>query len=387
MKKTTFLAMAGMSAALALTSCGGNQSSNTAESKIPDESQMGAYAMVYHRDINHSLHMAISYDGYTWTSLNGGNPIISGDTVATQHGIRDPHIFRGPDGGFYLAMTDLHIFSQKETAEREGITPISEYRDTEWERDGITYGWGNNKGLVLMKSFDLVNWTRTNIDFTTLTSPTGIKDTLTGQDYPWSEAGCIWAPETVYDYQAGHYLVHFTVRMRTNQCAIYYVYMNDDFTEMISEPKILFKAPDNDKGLPAYTVIDSDIIHVDGTYHLFYVSHEALPTVRHASSQNILGPYTQDDKYDDHDPQIHEAPNCWKRIGEKKWVVMYDNYQRQPHNFGFVETSDFETFNPIGYFDEEGVPMKRTNFEAQKHAAVTHLTVEEAKKLEERWKN
>ena len=32
-------------------------------------------------------------------------------------------------------MTDLHIYAQ-----RDG------YRDTEWERDGKEYGWGNNRG-------------------------------------------------------------------------------------------------------------------------------------------------------------------------------------------------------------------------------------------------
>lgn len=32
-------------------------------------------------------------------------PVIDGDTIAMQKGIRDSHIFRGSDGGFYLAMT------------------------------------------------------------------------------------------------------------------------------------------------------------------------------------------------------------------------------------------------------------------------------------------
>ena len=68
---------------------------------IPKEKDMGAYLMVYHKDCDHSLHMAISYDGYVWTALNNDQPVICGDTIAEQHGIRDPHIFRGPDGGFY----------------------------------------------------------------------------------------------------------------------------------------------------------------------------------------------------------------------------------------------------------------------------------------------
>lgn len=36
---------------------------------LPKEKDMGAYLMVYHKDCDHSLHMAISYDGYVWTAL------------------------------------------------------------------------------------------------------------------------------------------------------------------------------------------------------------------------------------------------------------------------------------------------------------------------------
>lgn len=350
---------------------------------IPSEEDMGAYIMVYHKDNDHSLHMALSYDSYNWTALNDDRPVISGDTIAVQHGVRDPHIFRGPDGGFYLAMTDLHLFARKDFADNDRFSKISHYRDTEWERDN-GYGWGNNRGLVLMKSFDLINWSRTNLDFSALQSSTGITDHH-GNPLPWSEVGCVWAPETVFDYESGHLLVHFTTRMKNGTEMIYYVYMNDDFTEMLSEPKLLFEAPHDKNGVPAYTVIDSDIIKVGDTYHLFYVSHENKATVKHATSKKITGPFVMDDKYDDGETQVHEAPNCWKRLGEEKYVVMFDNYNRIPPNFGFVETTDFETFKMIGYFDDEGGKMKRSNFSAQKHAAVAPLTVKEAKALEKYW--
>ena len=65
---------------------------------IPQEKDMGAYLMVFHKDETHSLYMAVSDDGYTFTALNDGKPVIAGDAVALQKGIRDPHIFRGPDG-------------------------------------------------------------------------------------------------------------------------------------------------------------------------------------------------------------------------------------------------------------------------------------------------
>lgn len=353
--------------------------------KLPTEAEMGAYAMVYHKDCDHSLHIALSYDGYNWTALNDDKPVICGDTIAQQHGIRDPHIFRGPDGGFYLAMTDLHLWGSKEAAEREGHIGAPIYRNTEWERDGALYGWGNNRGLVLMKSFDLIHWTRTNLDFSKLLCPTGITD-MHGNPVPWSEVGCVWAPETVYDYDAGHLLVHFTLRMKTGVTMIYYIYMDDDFKQMLSDPKLLFEAPLNANGVPSYGVIDSDIIKARDTYHLFYVSHQGIATVKHATSSSVTGPYTMDDKYDDGEPQGHEAPNCWKRTGKDEWVVMFDNYCRRPHNFGFVETNDFQTFRMVGYFGEEGSPMQRTNFEAQKHGAVAPLTVKEAKALEKVWK-
>lgn len=146
---------------------------------IPQEKDMRAYLMVFHRDETHGLYMAVSRDGYTFTAVNEGQPVLAGDTIASQHGIRDPHIFRGPDGAFYLAMTDLHVF-----ARRDG------YRDTEWERPGEAYGWGNNRGLVLMKSWDLINWSRANIRFDQLSAGLG-------------EIGCVWAPEVAYDDEKG----------------------------------------------------------------------------------------------------------------------------------------------------------------------------------------
>ncbi len=132
-------------------------SKDSSSSAIPAEADMAAYLMVYHSDDTHSLHMALSRDGYTFTALNGGKPVIAGDTIALQKGIRDPHIYRGPDGAFYMSMTDLHIFAKKEG-----------FRDTEWERSFEEFDWGNNRGLVLMKSTDLINCKRSNVNYDSL---------------------------------------------------------------------------------------------------------------------------------------------------------------------------------------------------------------------------
>lgn len=344
------------------------------KAKILSESRMKGYVMVYHKDADHGLHMAYSHDGYVWTALNEDRPIMGGDTISVQKGIRDPHIFRSPKGGFCVAMTDLHVFGM-----REG------YRTTQWERDEKKYLWGNNRGLVLLKSDDMINWKRTNLDFSLLKCPTGMTD-LDGTPIPWSEVGCVWAPEMVWDDAAGKIMMHFTTRFKNGKNCIYYAYMNDDFTELASEPKLLFCAPRDENGDLSYNIIDSDIIKVGDTYHLFCVGHDGKEPIKHATASEITGPYVLDNKYNDGENRAHEAPNCWKRIGKDEWVVMFDNFAVTPHNFGFVETTDFEHFTPIGYFDQKDGKMSRTNFSEQKHGAVVAVTHKEIDKLVKYWK-
>ncbi|WP_409013838.1 family 43 glycosylhydrolase [Bacteroides ovatus] len=321
---------------------------------VPQEKDMSAYLMVFHKDETHGLYMAVSRDGYTFTALNDAEPVIAGDTIAYQRGIRDPHIYRGPDGAFYLAMTDLHVF-----AKRDG------YRETEWERDRNMYGWGNNYGLVLMKSWDLVNWKRANIRFDKLTA--GL-----------SEIGCAWAPEVTYDEKKGKLMIYYTMRFRNEANKLYYVYVNDDFDTIESLPQILFEYPN--EGVSA---IDGDITKVGDKYHLFYVAHDGPAGIKQAVSDHANGDYEYDPRWYDFEPKACEAPTVWKRIGEDKWVLMYDVYSVTPHNFGFIETSDFVNFMNLGRFNE-GV-MKTTNYNAPKHGAVIHLTTEEADNLEKYW--
>ncbi len=104
------------------------------QAKTPTEKDLAAYLLVYFKDQDHSLYFALSSDGYTFTDVNNGQPVMKGEDLAEQKGIRDPHIVRGPDNAFYLSMTDLNIFGQ-----RMG------YRTTQWQRDAEKYDWGNNR--------------------------------------------------------------------------------------------------------------------------------------------------------------------------------------------------------------------------------------------------
>ena len=320
------------------------------------EKDMGAYLFTFFSDPTHGLFMATSYDGYTFTAVNNAEPIISGDSIAEQHGIRDPHIYRAPNGKFYIAMTDLHIFGKQ-----KGI------RTTQWERPDA-FGWGNNRGLVLMASDDLIHWTHHVARI----------DKLFPERF--GEVACTWAPQTIWDPEVGKPMVYFSIRQQAGgRTKLYYSYANEAFTTLETEPQLLFEYPDE-----TTQVIDADICPMpDGRYFMTYVSQDNPAGIKYMISNRI-------NHFDDfHPEQIDaesgacEAPNVWKRIGQQKWVLMYDIYSIRPNNFGFVETSDFKTFTPLGHFGDG--KMKMTNFVSPKHGSVIHITKAEAKRLEKYW--
>jgi len=312
-----------------------------------NEKDLAGYLFVYFKDQNQSAYMAISVDGYTFTDLNGGKPIFIGSELAEQKGVRDPHISRGPDGAFYLAMTDLHI-----SGKRAG------FRDTEWERPAEKYGWGNNRALVLMKSYDLIHWTHS--DFRV--------------DKAFPELGdidCSWAPETVYDPIKKKMMIYFTIRYNNKECSMYYSYVNPEFTKLETTPVKITEIGG----------LDGDITKVGKQYQLFYVSNAQI---LHSVSDKINQDFKPENKRIDPEKVNTEAPNLFRRLGTDKYVLMYDVYGARPSNMGFSETTDFVNYTNLGHFNE-GV-MKTTNFTSPKHGAITYLTKEELKSIAEHWK-
>ncbi len=311
------------------------------------EADYAGYVMVYFKDETHSAYLAISRDGRTFTDVNGGEPVFAGAALAEQKGVRDPHLTRGPDGAFYLAMTDLHIYGDK-----------AGFRTTRWERPEEKYGWGNNRALVLMKSWDLIHWT--HADFRV--------------DLAFPELGdidCSWAPETTYDPGAKRMMVYFTIRYQNKNANIYWAYADEAFTKLVTTPRMI----------PNIGGIDGDLTQVNGKWHLFYVGGAKI---HHAVSDRINEGFVAETRRIDPETKATEAPNVFRRLGTDTYVLMYDVYGAKPHNMGFSETKDFATYQDLGHFNE-GV-MRGTNFERPKHGAVSYLTRDELKAVAAHWK-
>ena len=327
------------------------------------EKEMTGYLMVYFKDQTHSAYLAISRDGYTFTDINSGKPVFNGADIAEQKGVRDPHIARGPDGAFYLSMTDLHVNGQR-----------AGFRTTQWERPEPQYGWGNNRALVMMKSYDLVHWT--------------LSDFRVDKAFPeLAEVGCIWAPETIYDEDRGKMMIYFTMKIGRGVDNLYYAYTDDAFTKMDTKPELFFNFPVPEGPMTetvrnSLHVIDGDITKVGDKFHLFYSSKEnGTPGIEHSVSDKINAGYPVVQKRVDPETRACEAPNLFKRLGTDAYVLMYDAYGSG--NMGFAETTDFVTYKNIGLFNAGA--MKGTNFNGPKHGAVTHMTLDELKAIKSHW--
>ena len=80
---------------LSLLSC---LASQTAFAKSAD---YAGYLFVYftgNRMSEEAVCYALSPDGYNYTALNGGKPVLDSRVISSTGGVRDPHILRGEDG-------------------------------------------------------------------------------------------------------------------------------------------------------------------------------------------------------------------------------------------------------------------------------------------------
>lgn len=279
-----------------------------------------------------SLHFGISLDGYNYYALNGNNPIILSKDISETGGIRDPHILRAEDGKtFYMVMTDMTC----------------------------SKGWDSNRGMILMKSTDLVNWTHSIIN---------IQKKYKNQE----ELKRVWAPQTIYDKEAGKYMIYWSMKYGAKgEDIIYYAYANADFTDLEGEPKPLF-IPQNKK-----SCIDGDIMYKDGVYHLFYKTEGSKTKgIKLATTTSLTSSkWTEEPDYKQQTTDQVEGAGTFKLIGEDKYILMYDVYTSG--RYDFTESTDLEHFKPV--------PQKVTMDFHPRHGSIIAITYDELKRLTAKW--
>ncbi len=298
----------------------------------PEQKDKTAYLFVYftgNKIAEEAIHYAVSADGYNYSALNNNQPVIASKNISSTGGVRDPHILRSEDGTtFYMVVTDM-------TSSK---------------------GWNSNRAMVLMKSTDLVNWQSAVIN---------IQKRFPGHDSLLR----VWAPQTIYDQQAGKYMVYWSMKHGSGPDIIYYAYANAGFTDLETEPRQLFY-PANGK-----SCIDGDIVYHDSMYHLFYKTEGHGNGIKKAVAYSLTaGNWKEQEGYMQQTSEAVEGAGIFKLANSDEYILMYDVYMKGRYEFTRSKTLDsFSVVNNV-----------TMNFHPR-HGTVINISRAELSKLMAQW--
>ncbi|MCM1092327.1 MAG: glycoside hydrolase family 43 protein [Lachnospiraceae bacterium] len=299
--------------------------------------EKGHYLFSYFTDDTtegQQVRYAISDDGIKFVPLNGNRPVIGSDSISISGGVRDPHIIRGNDGYFRMVLTDMDMSKGKWT----------------------------NRGIVMLRSKDLVHWEHSRVHF---------PERYSGSDPAWANA--VWAPQTIYDPSVNRYMVYYSLHSDKSGPypvdKVFYSYADDEFSNLETDPAPLF-----DYDGPS---IDTDIVKDENNmYHLFFNTWGNGKTQRRQ--------YVFTDIHDKNTWSLlpgHFQPNEKRSEGstayplyEGGWILCYDCFRDK--EFEFCKSDDLINLELI-YVTE---PNDRFN---PKHGSVIWITDEECQRLKE----
>ena len=292
---------------------------------------------------NENIYYALSNDGYNFTPMNNGKRVVAADTVSIKKGLRDPHVLRAPDGWFYMVNTDM------KSAE----------------------GWASNRGMVLMKSRDLINWKHSTVHF---------PDKYKGKNF--ANVTRVWAPETIWDANyvnkdgsKGRPLVYYSLLTDDGTIPydkVYFNYANEDFTDLEGNPTHFF-----DRGK---STIDMDIVYnpVDKLYHAFY-KNEGDGGICKVQAQTLTSEngtkaptwYKRSGALQQTTEAV-EGAGVFKLINQNSWVLMYDCYMNG--HYQFTSSTDLENFKFVQDTKTSGAFTPR-------HGTILPITAQETAAL------
>ncbi|MNB79928.1 Xylosidase/arabinosidase [compost metagenome] len=228
------------------------------------------------------VYFSYSENGLHWKDLNGGRPVLRSELG--EKGARDPFIVRSPkEGKFYLIATDLRIASGK--------------------------GWGKaveggSRDIIVWESADLVNWSE----------PWPVTVGVEG-------AGCVWAPEAIYDEAADEFLVFWASATQeaheSGRKHKIYSARTKDFRSFSPAEKYIERENH---------IIDTTIIEAGGKYYR-YSKDETTKNIRVEEGASL-----DKDAFSYVDAPVLEAimgvegPEIFKLNGREEWCLIVDRY-------------------------------------------------------------
>lgn len=277
------------------------------------------------------IYFSLSRDGLHWSDLNGGKPALYSGIGTC--GVRDPFPIRSPlDGKIYLIATDLRIEAGKgwEAAQEQG-----------------------SRSLIVWETEDLLHWSKErSCEVGTL------------------QAGCVWAPEAVFDKEKNAFLVFFASKTKEDgehegKHRIYAAYTKNfrDFTETF-----LYMERKNH-------VIDTTILESCGRYYRISKDETEKQLILE-TSDSLMGTFTQIPSPTLAGLKGVEGPEGYLLPDGKTWCLIADRFQEGtgylPMLTEDLDSGIFTILKP-GQYD-----MGRTK---KRHGGILRITDEEYERL------
>lgn len=277
------------------------------------------------------IYFSVSQDGLHWQDLNGGQPVLR--SPLGDLGVRDPFIVKHPKTGrYYLIATDLCM-----------------YRRRDWG-EAVKTG---SRALIVWESADLINWSEP-------------RSCLVGAE----EAGCVWAPEAIWDEARGAFMVFFASMVKLAGDAqpkqrIYAVY-TEDFASFTA-PAVYAEAENH--------LIDMNIVR-EGEWYYRFTKDE---TTKKIVLDRMRGLHDQPEA-------VHcqtlanlpgvEGPECYQ-LPDGAWCLIVDQFATGKGYLPMVaDTLCSGTFRILS---EGEYSLGQTR---KRHGGVIAITGEEMKKLQ-----
>lgn len=290
---------------------------------------MAAYLFVHfigEQKDGEQIYFSVSRDGLHWTDLNEGRPVLK-STIGTK-GVRDPFVVKHPDTGkYYLIATDLRI--------EAGLG---------WE----AAQYHASRDLIVWESADLVNWS----------GPRACTVGIEG-------AGCVWAPEAVYDRQKDSFFVFWASMTRKPGEAEgrqrIYAAWTKDFREF-TEPFLYIEKQQH--------VIDTTIIENGGRFYRISKDETSKCLILEACD-TLTGEFRE--IHSDTLSKLFgvEGPECYPLPDGKSWCLIADRFA-EGKGYLPMRVTDWES-GRITILEESEYDFGRTK---KRHGGVLPITDE-----------
>ena len=244
---------------------------------------MSAYLFVHFvgEGKNHEqIYFSVSRDGLHWQDIYYGKPVLV--SHIGEQGVRDPFIVKEPESGtFYLIATDLRIEAGKG-----------------WKAAQET----GSRSLIVWESCDLLHWSKER----------SIEVGVEG-------AGCVWAPEAVYDKEKKAFMVFWAskVKLADESVAKHRMYASytKDF-KSFSEPFVYLEREKD--------VIDMTIVQEKDIYYRF-VKDETTGRILMDAGKELDGKFQPVQSKILDSLQGVEGPECYE-LPHGSWCLIVDRF-------------------------------------------------------------